>query len=934
MYQDYINYVKKYKEEYGEQCVVMYQCGSFYEVYSANDGLVNIKELSELLSVQLTRKTKAKLEVDTNNYNMLGFPVASLQKYSNILINNKYTVVVVDQVVNTDGKISRVVTEILSVGTKIDDVKTFNTNMLMLVYFDECNTVKTNTLLLSAGISIIDLTTGKSKNIECYSTEIDNNLTIDTIYKIISNYNPKEIVFGSSIQLKLIKYDEILAYLDIKQTHTHNKLNKIPTITTKISYQEQFLRNIFPSHGLLSVLEYLDLERSPLATISYVNILEFCYKHNTGIIMNMSPPETIDGTDECTISYNAAKHLNLDQLSNILNKCTTAAGKRAFKDRLMKPLNDVKKIEDRYDKISYYQTIYNEMFGLMDGLYDTERIARKISLGRLQPAELPQLVTTIDSILKISKISKYNINTTNIVNLAEFIKSYILLDIAAKYNMDNINESFFVHGKYNDIDQLQVKYTGLLSIFEQLAKKIHPEYAKVEHTDKDGYFISITIKRYNDIKCNLPNSALFDKHIFDFSKIKTKPISSSSTKYRVTFPSFTEINKKINNIKCKLTQLINNCYLDFLKNLEIKHKQTLNDMSEYIIETDWFLSCVRNVNEYKYTRPKIQNHGESSYFIAKQLRHPIIERILGQQKYITNDISVNFDNKGILLYGVNSSGKSSISKAVALCIIMAQCGMYTSCSEFIYYPYNEIFTRIPSGDNISKGQSTFVVEMSELRNILKRSTKHSLVIGDELASGTESVSALAIVTAGIHKLYNVGTSFIFATHLHDLCELDHIKKMDKLAIYHLSVKYDSDMKTLIYNRTLEPGPGDTIYGLEICKSLHLPSDFINLAFEVRANISDESSSLFSKKQSKYNPNVFINVCGICHNKAEATHHIQYQHTAVNGYIDTKHKNHMSNLVGLCNNCHNELHHNKLSIEGYMQTTDGIKLIYKKINQSK
>jgi DNA mismatch repair protein MutS len=312
------------------------------------------------------------------------------------------------------------------------------------------------------------------------------------------------------------------------------------------------------------------------------------------------------------------------------------------------------------------------------------------------------------------------------------------------------------------------------------------------------------------------------------------------------------------------------------------------------------------------------------------LRHPIIERILTQEEYIPNDVQLGGSfSSGILLYGVNSSGKSSLSKAVALAIIMAQVGMFVP-ANLTYWPYRQIFTRIPSGDDIIKGKSTFIIEISEMGNILKRATPNSLVIGDELASGTESISALSIVGAGITQLCTRNTSFIFATHLHDLTSISQVKLLIEsatLSIFHLAVEYDASRDCLIYQRTLARGQGASIYGLEVCKALNLDTQFMNIANEIRHEVLGESANLVKQKKSRYNAAVFVDSCKLCGAKAQEVHHIKPQELAdLAGYIGAIHKNHRANLIAICEKCHNAIHAGKIKVDGFRQTTAGIQLI--------
>ena len=240
---------------------------------------------------------------------------------------------------------------------------------------------------------------------------------------------------------------------------------------------------------------------------------------------------------------------------------------------------------------------------------------------------------------------------------------------------------------------------------------------------------------------------------------------------------------------------------------------------------------------------------------------------------------------------------------------MAQSGFYVASSEFIYSPYKQLFTRILNNDNMFKGLSTFAVEMCELRTILTMANKNSLILGDELCSGTENISAISIFMAGLEYLHNCNSSFIFATHFHEITNMDDIKQMSNLKMKHLSVCYDYNLKTLIYDRKIKDGPGESIYGLEVCKSLLLPEDFLNNAYEKRKKYLKHKDGLNLKK-SIYNANkVNSLICEMCKkNISSEIHHLQYQKLAnKNNYINDFHKNHTANLISVCEECHNKIH---------------------------
>jgi DNA mismatch repair protein MutS len=304
---------------------------------------------------------------------------------------------------------------------------------------------------------------------------------------------------------------------------------------------------------------------------------------------------------------------------------------------------------------------------------------------------------------------------------------------------------------------------------------------------------------------------------------------------------------------------------------------------------------------------------------AKELRHCLIEHIQTQELYVANDISLSSeatDPTGILLYGTNAVGKTSFIRALGIAVIMAQSGMYVPCTRFSYRPYRAIFTRILGNDNLFKNLSMFAVEMSELRVILNSADKHSLVLGDELCSGTETESALSIFASGLTDLHEKRATFLFATHFHEILKFDEIKALGRVAVKHMAVHYDRVKDCLVYDRVLRDGPGNRLYGLEVAKSLHLPDEFIERAYAIRNKYFPEMRGDLSASASRYNAKKIRGVCENCREEmAEEVHHLQEQQLAdETGRIGTIHKNHPANLMGLCEKCHRATHQSSPPLE--------------------
>ena len=390
---------------------------------------------------------------------------------------------------------------------------------------------------------------------------------------------------------------------------------------------------------------------------------------------------------------------------------------------------------------------------------------------------------------------------------------------------------------------------------------------------------------------------------------------------------------------------------------------TLLTFSKFIAEIDVLQSNVLNVIEKGYVCPEIDMSNTHSFVKADKIRHPIIEHISKNTNYVPNDIVMGKDSMGkdsidgMLLFGVNAVGKSSLMKSIGINIIMAQAGMYVASSHFSYKPYHYLFTRIRSNDNIYAGLSSFEVEMKEFKVILKYANENSIILGDELCSGTETQDATALVASGVRTLAKRKCSFIFATHLHFLADMSYIKELENVKLFHLLVERDvNNPSKLIYSRKLQPGNGPKSYGILVCETMELEHEFIIKAKEIResmnsmkmvdTNYNGKTTSgdiTHTSIGSKYNINKIISTCEICKTtNATDVHHINQQCDANENNIifDSENgifnKNKLWNLVSLCKQCHHNVHSSppNIIIKGYQTTSLGIELNYHIITATK
>lgn len=452
--------------------------------------------------------------------------------------------------------------------------------------------------------------------------------------------------------------------------------------------------------------------------------------------------------------------------------------------------------------------------------------------------------------------------------------------------------------------------------------------AVTTHTEK-----TVTL-RYKD---NIGKNHEFE---FAYDKLEYFTIGSNKKDMGVTNKMIRSLALKTHSSEILLVSEIITFFNTFITDFTQFH-DILQDIIQFTTALDILQTKCYIADKYNYNKPNIIP-AEKAFFSIKGVRHPLIEHIQTNELYVTNDISLgassNVDTSshtvdadtemynGMLLYGTNAVGKTSLIKSIGIAVIMAQAGLYVPCTSFCFSPYHSIYTRILGNDNIFKGLSTFAVEMTELRTILRMADKNSLILGDELCSGTESDSALSIFTAGLEHLHETDATHLFATHFHEIQHFEEITALRKLCMKHMAVTYDEAEDCLIYDRKLRPGAGDSMYGLEVCKALHLPDDFLKRAHYLRNKYNDSQQNILGQKVSHFNAKKIKGDCENCGEKGTEVHHLQHQKEAntKNSYIGTFHKNHKANLITVCEKCHNRFHDN---IEQHVRvkTTNGYKI---------
>ena len=963
---DYLNHHKDSIEKYGKSVVLM-QVGSFSEIYNKtidDENGPNMQEISDTTNCSIAIKGRNT----ENEHYMIGWPKIADSKYIPILIKNGYHVVIIEQFdTNHPSKISREISSVVSAGTAFN-YNTNITNYLMSIFIE--NYDNNGKIFHGCGVSIIDISTGKN-----YITHILDSMSSNQDYKAaiihyINIYTPSEIIIHNNDQNCFNIQDYIRMFNITHENVIVNFFNKDIKKFSKIDYQNNFLQEIFNFKNMCSSIENIHCSTKPEAVLSYIILLEYAHQHRKNIKHNIELPEELENITYLNLTNNSIRQINIisnsnnykgsnDSLITVLNKCKTPMGKRLIRERILKPFIDPEEINKSYEYIELFlrNDFHENIRDSLQKISDIEKSVRKMGLNEYYPQDILSDNISFDFIKKsidilsidpdiYNKVQEYSGDISVFNEFLDNINNHFEWENFNSINNNNIIErSLFKKNHYEEIDkvddnifQYKKKLDLICSRFSKFIEQNSNNSAlpiKIEYSDKDNWYIYTTKTRGLKLKekfNNLGNQNIIIKDddnnvIYTINPNSIEFKTHNKKDMKIELDEITVISHKLVQFNKKLSFLNNKFWNEYLIIIHEKYNKTLKNICKLIGEIDFYANAATIAKKNRYHRPNIID-SEKSFLDIKEIRHPIIELVNDKHEYITNDLTFGLDHDGVLLFGTNSCGKSSLMKAIGLNIVMAQAGMYTAALQFNYYPYKKLYTRILNTDNIFSGHSSFIVEMNELREILYSSDKYSMVLADELAIGTETTSALSIVTASLKILCDRKTSFICTSHLHQLNSISTIKELDNLKTYHLKISNEGE--TIIYDRTLADGPGPAVYGLNVCSALNMSSDFISLARQVQIEVNSENDNIISDKKSTYNKNICMGECSmpLCDNDAEETHHIAEQADSDgSGNFDHFHKNKKHNLVPLCKECHALITYGNLYIKGWKESSDGDVLDY-------
>ena len=911
MYEEYGKFYREYVAKYGSKTAIFLMVGAFYELYDIQDketGLThyNVKEVTDLLGIQLTVKKDDSL--------FAGIPDYTLHKHAARLTASGWTVIVVDQIKDAKGKVlERKVGRILSPATHVEAMASTETPFLTLLVFQPD---------LTFGLATLDLTTGTTSTYSSKGVGHTDLWTAEDLQQHMSCYRPKELLVFSSQKQPLEE-----AFLRRQLAIGPSVPVHCRTYTTFGTFANpmanaEYLRTIYGIQSLLPVREFLSL-RTDLEEITLCHLLQFVEEHMPSALKGFqrncpwSPEQTL------ICGNRALDQLQMDAVVTLFSSAITPMGKRDIRQRLLRPVTQGALLQNRFQELQEYLAWSPEMGGALDKnmrfIGDLPRLHRKLRLATTTNQDfvtLGQSYTSLQTILTGWPADAESFKPPP--GLAEDLKAY--------------GTEF---GRHIDADK------ALKACGSEDCSPFADSYTAVSTVEQT---IDMTLKELEEHRISLCTAANLSLEAIRLESREKEPfgLKATTTTLKVLQAVLKALPKGTQIQALKSGGWIDTPALHTLNSRLLKQRELLASRCREVMLTvcsaiaeqapfwsvmeEWIshVDCTRTIakvsHEKGFVCPVLDMTEGPAYVDLKGLRHPLVTNT--RIPYVQHDVALGPESW--LVYGMNASGKSTLMKATGIAVLLAQSGCFVPAQSMRLRPFQAVYTRILNHDNLFAGMSSFATEMSELRDILRSANANTLVLGDELCSGTESVSAMALVAAGIQWLHGCGAKFIFATHLHDLPTLLDTEAL-QLRVWHLHVDYDPVRHKLIYDRTLVPGSGSTLYGLEVARALDLPLPFLEQAQVFRRTLL-KTTSQQEGVASSYNSVIYRIKCELCSHGIVSdleVHHIQQQAIAIKGILPNGvPMNDPTNLITLCTKCHDEIHAGTKEAPPLVQTSAG------------
>ena len=785
----------KIKKEY-QDMFLFYRLGDFYEMF-----FEDAVRASKILEITLTARDGGAEKIP-----MCGVPFHSSAGYIDTLVNNGYKVAICEQVSEPgQGKIvERKVVQVITPGTYMNYKNYDENNFLGSAY------IKDNNIYFA----FCDIMTGDSR---CTILK-----TMEDLQDEVLKNNIKEVISIEGQKLDISAYiTEVQESDNLSKDKTNNLKDKNLKLCADI------------------LLDYI--EKTQNKDISSLKDFEVYFKDKFVYMTNYS-------IRNLEVTQNMANGSKKGSLLSIVDKTSTAAGSRKLKNWLENPLLDINEIKRRQEIVGDFVKHYFEKSDVKTSLkevYDLERISTKVSYNIVSPKELLNLKKTLKQIPQIK-------------NILKGFDSEKLVDIAN--NIDELEDLHdFLEKTIHEEAGQTVKDGNVIKL------GFNEELDSYKNASKNGNKVLLEIEEREKNRTGIKNLKIGYNKIFGYfieiSKVGLKSVDPTELGYhrkqtlsnceRFISEELKQVEEHIVNSKTKIEEL----ELQLFQDVKIKIHEyipRLQRVANTLSDIDVFVSLSDVAEEYGYVKP---DFNDNNVIDIVDGRHPIVERNVSADSYISNDCKVEKDENILLITGPNMSGKSTYMRQLALIVILAQIGSFVPASSASLPIFDKIFTRIGASDDLAGGKSTFMVEMIEAKNALVESTANSLLIFDEIGRGTSTYDGIALAQSILEYINNtIKCKTLFSTHYHELTKLENITE----GIKNIHVSAKEDHGKLIFLYKINEGPIEKSYGIHVAQLAHLPNDVINGANKILKELENGNKGSEDLVNSESYNNVLAN----------------------------------------------------------------------------
>ena len=795
------HYLQTKKENPG--CILFYRLGDFYEMFFDDAVLV-----SRELELTLTGKSCGMEE----RAPMCGIPYHALDNYLSRLVNKGYKVAICEQVEDpkeAKGMVKREVVRIVTPGTNIDNMaldETKNNYIMSIAFVDD-----------KYGIAVADVTTA-----DFLVTELDSKKLLDEIYK----YNPSEIVCNEAFLVSGFPLDEI-----------RERLHLVVSSLDAVYFDEKLSTDLLLKHFKTNSLESLGLREFEIGTIAAGALLKYLYEIQKSSLEHMTHIRPYINGNYMMLDHATRRNLELVEtlrekqkrgsLLWVLDKTKTAMGARTLRSYIEQPLNDYDEIIRRHkaiEEINRQMITREELREYLNPIYDLERIMTKVIYQTANPRDLLAFKTSIAMLPPIkSLLADYRGDLLRQIceDLDPLEDLHALIDASISEDPPiSVRDGDIIKDGYSeDIDHYRdAKTKGkqwLADLEIKEREKTGIKNLKVKYNKVFGYYLEVT----NSYKDLVPDYFIRKQTLANAERYFT--------------PELKELEDTILGAEDKLTTLEYEYFREIREHIASQIER-IQKTAKAVANLDVFLSLAYVAETNHYCKPRMNKKGTID---IKSGRHPVVEKMIPNDMFIENDVYLdNQKHRVSIITGPNMAGKSTYMRQVALIVLMAQIGSFVPAKEANIGIVDRIFTRVGASDDLASGQSTFMVEMNEVANILRNATSHSLLILDEIGRGTSTFDGLSIAWAVVEYISDtklLGAKTLFATHYHELTELEG--KLDGVNNYCIAVKENGD--DIVFLRKIIPGGADKSYGIQVAKLAGLPDTVIERAKQIVEELS-------------------------------------------------------------------------------------------------